>query len=109
MDLMAEKGKIDQSQVDAYTRRMTEYDSTIARYEREKMQIQQDAKNFEIERDHNQAHSQTFGMAVIYLQIGILLSSIAALMKKKLIWVAGLSVGVVGLGYFSWAFFVMPG
>jgi hypothetical protein len=30
-------------------------------------------------------------------------------MKRKLIWVAGLSVGVVGLGYFSWAFFVMPG
>jgi hypothetical protein len=109
MDLMAEKGKIDQSQVDAYTRRMSEYDSTIARYEREKVQIQEDAKNFEMERDHNQAHSQTFGIAVIYLQIGILLSSIAALMKRKLIWIAGLAVGVVGLGYFSWAFFVMPG
>jgi hypothetical protein len=109
MDLMAEKDKIDQSQVEAYTRRMTEYDSTIARYEREKARIQMDAINFETERDHNQAHSQTFGIAVIYLQIGILLSSIAALMKRKLIWIAGLAVGVVGLGYFSWAFFVMPG
>jgi hypothetical protein len=109
MDLMAQKGRLEQSQIDAYTREMAEYEQTIARYELEKAQIQRDAKSFEVERDHSQAHSQTFGVAVIFLQISILLSSIAALMKKKLIWVAGLAVGVVGLGYFSWAFFVLPG
>jgi len=100
---------LNQTQIDNYKRKLAEYDSTIARYEGEKAQIQQDAKAFESERDHNQEHSRTFGMAVIYLQIAILLSSIAALMKKKAVWVAGLAVGIVGLSYFSWAFFVMPG
>jgi hypothetical protein len=109
MDMMASRGTLDQTQIDNYKRKLAEYDSTIARYEGDKAQIQQDAKAFESERDHNQEHSKTFGMAVIYLQIAILLSSIAALMKKKAVWAAGLAVGIVGLGYFSWAFFVMPG
>jgi len=39
-------------------------------------------------------------MAVIFLQIGILLSSIAALLKKKPLWMLGLAVGVAGIYYF---------
>jgi len=39
--------------------------------------------------------------AVIFLQIAILLSSIAALLKKKIVWGLGLAVGVVGLVYFT--------
>jgi hypothetical protein len=109
MDLMAQKAKMDSAQIAAYNAKMAEYDSTTARYEVEKAQIQQDARNFEDQRDHNQGHSQVFGIAVIYLQIAILLSSIAAVLKKKPVWVAGLSVGLVGIGYFLYAFFAMPG
>jgi 1,4-dihydroxy-2-naphthoate octaprenyltransferase len=39
-------------------------------------------------------------MAVIFLQIAILLSSIAALMKKKYVWVLGLVAGFAGIVYF---------
>jgi divalent metal cation (Fe/Co/Zn/Cd) transporter len=52
-------------------------------------------------RDDAQLHSKIFGMAVIFLQISILLSSIAALLKKKPIWYLGLVVGAVGLVYFA--------
>lgn len=41
-----------------------------------------------------------FGMAVIFLQIAILLSSIAAPLKKKPVWIIGLLSGVVGIFYF---------
>jgi len=34
------------------------------------------------------------------LQIAILLSSIAALMKKKIVWVIGMGAGAVGVIYF---------
>ena len=44
---------------------------------------------------------------MIFLQIGILLSSIAALLKKKPIYFAGLAVGVVGLVYFANGFFLL--
>jgi uncharacterized membrane-anchored protein len=65
-----------------------------------KAQIQKDAKNFEALHDDAQKHTQIFGIAVIFLQIAILLSSIAALMKKKPVWVLGLIMGAFGVIYF---------
>ncbi len=108
IDLTALTGKGESNQAAAYNSKMAEYDSSITRYEKEKAQIQDDARKYEEERDHNQRHSQVFGIAVIYLQIAILLSSIAAVLKKKMVWLGGLLVGAVGIGYFLFAFFVMP-
>ena len=86
---------------EAYDRKIAEYTDKIAKYEREKAQLAQDAKKLETVRDNAQKHSQAFGIAVIFLQIAILLSSIAALIKKKYIWVLGLAVGIVGIVYFA--------
>ncbi|MFN3478842.1 MAG: DUF4337 family protein [Thermodesulfovibrionales bacterium] len=41
------------------------------------------------------------GLTVIFLQIAILLSSISALMKKKLLWIIGLFVAIIGIFYFA--------
>jgi hypothetical protein len=43
---------------------------------------------------------------VIFLQISILLSSIAALLKKQPAWWLGLAVGAVGLVFFANGFFL---
>jgi hypothetical protein len=40
-------------------------------------------------------------MAVVFLQMGILLCSVAALMRKKLLWLLGIVVGGVGVVYFA--------
>jgi len=45
-------------------------------------------------------------MAVIYLQIAILLSSIAGLLKKKVVWLTGTIAGLVGVIYFADGFLV---
>jgi len=45
-------------------------------------------------------------MAVIFLQISILLASIAALMKQIGVWWCSLAVGGIGLVYFANGFFV---
>ncbi|MFZ2446873.1 MAG: DUF4337 domain-containing protein [Syntrophobacteraceae bacterium] len=87
------------SKLDSYTKR-------IARYDAEKAEIMKDAKKFEEVRDDAQRHSQIFGIAVIFLQIAILLSSIAALLKKKIIWFLGLAVGTAGVVYFANGFFL---
>jgi hypothetical protein len=42
----------------------------------------------------------------MFLQIAILLSSIAALMKRKLFWFIGMGAGVIGLLYFFNGFFL---
>ena len=53
-----------------------------------------------------QAHGQAFGMAVIFLQIAILLSSVAALMKVRNLWFAGMGLGAVGVVFFANGFFL---
>ena len=84
-----------------YAAKIDEYNKKIAKYETEKTEIQKEAKRFEEVRNDAQKHSQIFGIAVIYLQIAILLSSIAALVKQKIVWLLGVTVGVVGIIYFA--------
>jgi hypothetical protein len=83
-----------------YERKIAEYAKTLARYEQEKKDIAADAKKFENLRDEAQARQDAYGIAVIFLQMGILMSSISALMRKKWLWYLGCAVGVVGVGFF---------
>ncbi len=84
-----------------YDQKITKYGEQIRRYEQEKIDIQTQAQSLEKERDQAMVHSQQFGLAVIFLQLAILMSSIASLMKKKLMWVVGLMVGLLGFLYFA--------
>jgi hypothetical protein len=80
---------------------LAEVEKKVAKYDGEKADIQKEAHRFEDLKADAQKHGAPFGLAVIYLQIAILLSSIAALMKKPPVYWAGLAVGVVGLVYFA--------
>jgi len=92
--------KEDALVIDAYNKKILEYEQSIKRYEKEKADIKKEAEHLESLRDEAQKHSQVFGMAVIFLQISILISSIAALIKRKYLWFIGIGVGAVGLIYF---------
>ena len=85
----------------AHKDKIADYKKKVERYELEKTDIQEKAKQLEGVRDEAQKHSQAFGVAVIYLQIAILLSSIAGLLKKKLVWYGGIAAGLVGIVYFT--------
>ena len=84
----------------SYQKKIDEYEHNIKRYEKEKEEIKKDAETYEATRDEAKKHSNEFGLAVIFLQISILISSIAALIKRKYLWFIGIIVGVVGLFYF---------
>jgi hypothetical protein len=86
--------------VNSYKDKIADYKKKVEKYEQEKVEIQEKAKQLEAVRDESQRHSQAFGVAIIFLQIAILLSSIAGLLKKKPVWYAGLATGVVGLVFF---------
>lgn len=86
---------------EAYAERIADYRKKVQKYEKEKTEIEQHATRLELARDDAQRHSRTFGIAVINLQIAILLSSIAALLKKQPVWYVGLATGAVGLVYFA--------
>ncbi len=89
-----------------YRKKVEDYGKKVAKYEGEKADIQKEAKKFENIRNDAQKHGQAFGIAVIFLQIAILLSSIAALIKKKYIWVIGVVVGLAGVVCFANGFFL---
>lgn len=85
----------------SWDRTIAKYAERTARYDQEKEQIAAAAKAFEATRDDAKRHQAAFGVAVIFLQITILLSSVAALMKKRPVWYAALAVGAAGLVSFA--------
>lgn len=103
LELESKKDKVKNSKALAseYEKKIAMYTQKINKYDEEKAVISKEAKRLEMLRDDAQNHSGIFGIAVIFLQIAILLSSIAALMKKKVLWLLGVGTGAMGVIYFA--------
>ncbi|QSR88755.1 DUF4337 domain-containing protein [Methylacidiphilum caldifontis] len=87
-----------------------EFEQEIERYRKEKMDIEQKAKLLEeqvtarlkeSERYYHKHH--IFRMAGILVQVGIALSSVSALLKRKTVWYLAISLAIGGLIVFSTA------
>jgi hypothetical protein len=89
-----------------FVRRIEGYGEKTKKYEEEKAEIKKKAEDLEARRDEAAKHSGAFGMAAMFLQIAILLSSIAALMKQRYFWFIGIGAGCIGLFYFLNGFFL---
>jgi hypothetical protein len=83
-----------------YEKRIESYGQKIRNYEAEKAEIKATAEDLEKRRDEAQRHAASFGLAAMFLQIAILLSSISALMKQRYFWYIGLASGSCGIFYF---------
>ncbi len=106
LELRTLKPTISRAAATEYEKRIDSYGEKIKRYDEEKAEIKRKAEELEARREDAQRHSGTFGMAAMFLQIAILLSSVAALMKKKPVWILGLIVGAFGLIYFANGFWL---
>jgi hypothetical protein len=102
-----EKQKGNEELISKYNRMISDYAQKVKTYESEKETINRVAKDYENTRDENKQHSGKFGIAVIFLQISILLSSIATLSKKRFVWICGLVLGLIGIFYFIDGFFLL--
>jgi hypothetical protein len=80
-----------------YQAKLADLSKDIGRYDKEKNQISDSAKALEQAKVDFQKHSGRFGLAVVYLQVAIMFSALAALIKKKYVWVIGVAVGAFGL------------
>jgi hypothetical protein len=87
--------------------RIDSYNVKIKKFNIDKANITKDAKDLESQQADAKKHSEAFGMGVIFLQISILLSSIAALVKKSPMWYLGLVAGVIGIVYFINGFYLL--
>jgi hypothetical protein len=69
--------------------------------------IQKDAKRYEVNRDEAAKHGPPLGSGIAALQIAIALASVCMITKRKSMWAASGTLGLVGLYYLVVGLFLM--
>ena len=105
-ELLAQAGRIPREAREKADKMLARYGRNIERYEAEKNEIKEKAEALAREKKEATARAGNFGYALIFLQIAIMLSSLAALTKKKPLWVLGLATTAGWLFYFLDAVFL---
>jgi hypothetical protein len=87
------------------------WQDTAARYEKETKQIEDKAREIESEAEKSKKESEGHHHCGVFLDLGelgielaLVLCSIAILTKRPAFWLAGILVGVLGMGVGLWAF-----
>ncbi len=93
----------------AYAEHIRILQGKLKKYKKEKAQVQAQAQALEAQRDEAKHHGKPFGLAVIFLQVAILLNSIAGLLNIKKVWWTAIPVGLVGVLFFLDGFFLFWG
>ena len=98
----AKAAKVNSEQ---FEKALTRYKDTVKRYDKEKAEIK--AKGDELAKNKVVAQEMggNFGYSLIFLQIGLMLSSVAALTKRKYLWYFGLVTVTGWIFFFLDAFF----
>lgn len=82
------------------------------RYAEDQRKSMEKAKELESQRDekgkeadHLMHHHHFYAQSVALLQVSIALGAVAALTRRRLIWIGSTLLGLAGFGVFAWAFF----
>ncbi len=104
LELFSMQGKIPFAAAEKYKNVISGYDSNIKRYDKEKAEIKAGAEKLAAQKGIFQAISANLSYSLIFLQIAIVLSSVAAITKKKPLWYLGLATVVGWVFFFANAF-----
>ncbi len=81
--------------------------ANITRYDGEKAEIKKQAEATNKENTVVVRRGSQFSMAVVFAQIGIMLSSVGALLKRKEMWIVGLVIGSISLVFLANGFLLL--
>jgi hypothetical protein len=73
------------------------YKAQVDRYTKEQADIEEQAKDFEAESAKAQRKADRFDLGEVFLEIALVISSLALLSKKRVFWYLGLASGFAGL------------
>jgi hypothetical protein len=104
LEFLALQGKISPSVAEKYRKIITDYDANTKRYEKEKSEIKAAAEKLGGQKAYFQNISANLSYSLIFLQIAIVMSSVAAIAKKKMLWYFVLAMVTGWLFFFSNAF-----
>ena len=74
------------------------YEKEVEHYASDKEDVSEIAKELEAERDRAMHRADRFDLGEVLLEIGLVICSLTLLAKKKIFWVGGALVALVGLG-----------
>jgi hypothetical protein len=94
-------GSTTAEQKELLNKNLQEYTQNIARYDQEKADIKKQAEATNKENALVVRRGGIFSLAVVFSQIGIMLSSVGALLKRKEMWIVGLIIGFVSIVYLA--------
>lgn len=90
-----------------------ELDKNLARYKAEQQEAQTRAQEFERQRDERNTRAgllirqhESFAYSVAMLQVSIALGAVAALTRKRLIWLGSTVLALFGASFFLWAMLI---
>lgn len=79
------------------------HDQETSKDAAEKLERQRDEHGKQA--DELMHHHHFYAQSVALLQVSIALGAVAALTRRRLVWIGSALLGVVGCGVFAWAFF----
>ena len=85
------KGKDEAEKVRA------KYQGQVDRYTKEQAEIEEQAKDYEAESARAQRRADRFDLGEVFLEIALVISSLALLSRKLVFWYLGILSGVAGL------------
>jgi hypothetical protein len=82
------------------------YSGEASRYKDEQKDIEEKAKEMEAEVATKQNEADRFDLAEVFLEVGLVITSITLLSGRRLFWALGIGLSVVGIVVAGTAFFV---
>lgn len=73
------------------------FDAAVTRYEGEAKEIEDQAHEFERERDREAARANHYDLAEIFFEVAIVSCSLAILTKRRLMWIGSIVIATAGL------------
>jgi uncharacterized protein DUF4337 len=100
LELLTQRNKITKEAAAGFEKAIVGHEDNLKRYDKEKKEIKAKAEDMGKSKETSQRRAGIFGFALIFLQIGIMLSSISVITKKKPLWFIGLGMAVIAAFYF---------
>jgi hypothetical protein len=76
---------------------MSKYAQDEKRYDKQRSEIQEQAREFEKERDKSARKAVRFHVGEVFLEVAIVFSSLSILMKQKALFLGGAAAALIGV------------
>ena len=97
---------VDQKKV--YVEKIKTVTDDAIRYEKEKNQIKKEAEDTALSNKLLTKKNNFFSAAVVFFQIGIMLSSVSALLQRRFMWIIGLVFGLLATVLLAYGLLLQP-